>query len=498
MCQNSQQPARMSEALAMLDCALDALTASDAGALPASVQAQVLRALERAEAKHTAARAKMLAAFTAKDGYEDDGQGSARVWLRWQTRITKSAAAGAVGWARRLTAHPVIAGALAAGEISVSWARAVCEWSDRLPEDMRADADQILAGASAGGADLADLAGLAEEMYQRSCPDQDGPDDGFDDRSVGLDVTFGGTGRLTGDLTAGCTAALSAVLEALGRKAGPEDIRTEAQRRHAALAEACRRLIAAGMGAGRAGQPTQILGHMGLDQLRDLPGASPAQAAWQAARTHQPGWLAGPEAGAAACDASVVPIVTGHIDPAALDHLTDAFLASHGLPHGTPSAPGASHPASGQLPWRSRLRLRNALLALAADALSGPGGLAARLRATLDSPPLASISLPLDIGPASDTIPVHLRRLVIARHPQCAFPGCQQPASICDIHHLIPRGKGGPTALHNLAPVCSFHHLVAIHRWGWALTLHPDGTTTATSPDGQRILHSHGPPATAA
>ena len=66
MCQNPQQPARVSEALAMLDCALDALTASDAAALPASVQAQVLRALERAEAKHTAARAKMLAAFTAQ------------------------------------------------------------------------------------------------------------------------------------------------------------------------------------------------------------------------------------------------------------------------------------------------------------------------------------------------------------------------------------------------------------------------------------------------
>ncbi len=43
-------------------------------------------------------------------------------------------------------------------------------------------------------------------------------------------------------------------------------------------------------------------------------------------------------------------------------------------------------------------------------------------------------------------------------------------------------------------PLCTFHHLTAIHRWGWALTLHPDGTTTATSPDHTRILHSHSPP----
>jgi hypothetical protein len=68
---------------------------------------------------------------------------------------------------------------------------------------------------------------------------------------------------------------------------------------------------------------------------------------------------------------------------------------------------------------------------------------------------------------------------------------------VCDIHHLIPRSAGGRTAVRNLVPLCSFHHLVAIHRWGWALTLHPDGTTTAISPDGQRTFHSHSPPAAA-
>ena len=80
------------------------------------------------------------------------------------------------------------------------------------------------------------------------------------------------------------------------------------------------------------------------------------------------------------------------------------------------------------------------------------------------------------------------------RHPHCAFPGCDQPASVCDIHHIIPRSRGGPTRLANLVPLCGFHHLTAIHRWGWSLTLRSDGTTTATSPDGKRTVHSHGPP----
>jgi hypothetical protein len=432
---------------------------------------------------------------------------------------------------RRLAAHPVVAAALAEGELSGSWARAVCGWSDRLPADMRGDADQILAGAAAGGAELADLAGLAQQMYERSrsgAPDDD--DDGFGDRRLVLDLTFGGAGRLAGDLTPGCAATVSAVLEALGRPAGPEDARTVAQRRHDALEEACRRLIAAQMVPGRAGQPTQAQVHITLAQLRNLPGGSEAEAAWRAAaaaRGH--GWLPGPDAGAAVCDATVAPVVTGHVDPAALDRLTEAFLALHGHgggPAGQQGSRGGKESGPGQeggpgregracgcrcggctCPTRTPLspetiaRLRGSLLAMAADVLSGPGGLAAWLRQSLlPGGPGASASLPLDVplpldtGEAGSAIPAHLRRAATARHPHCAFPGCGQPASVCQIHHLTPRSAGGPTTLRNLVPLCGFHHLTVIHRWGWTLTLHPDGTTTATSPDRRRTYHSHGPP----
>ena len=30
-----------------------------------------------------------------------------------------------------------------------------------------------------------------------------------------------------------------------------------------------------------------------------------------------------------------------------------------------------------------------------------------------------------------------------------------------------------------------------LNRWGWTLQLHGDGTTTATSSNGNKILHSH-------
>jgi hypothetical protein len=250
-----------------------------------------------------------------------------------------------------------------------------------------------------------------------------------------------------------------------------------------------------------------------------MPGAGPAEAAWAAAAVQEHGWLAGAEADAAGCDSTVVPVVTGHLDPGALDRLTEVFLAGHEpagssspLPEGGPGPSTAASPgpslaadlsppatASGRpLSSHTRRRLARALLAMAARTLAGPGGLAAHLRANLGDGSLASVSLPLDIGAATETIPAHLRRAATARHPHCAFPGCEQPASVCDIHHLVPRSQGGPTALPNLVPLCSFHHLTVIHRWGWTLTLHPDGGTTATSPGGARTLHSHGPPGRAA
>src|SRR5581483_8617174 len=131
MCDGS--PSSVSEALAQLRGALDYLNASDAASLPGEVQAQALRELECAEARHTAARARYLAAFTAQSQYEADGQGTTRAWLKWQTHVTSGAAAGAVGWSRRLAAHPVIDHALAAGELSSSWAKNLCAWTDRLP-----------------------------------------------------------------------------------------------------------------------------------------------------------------------------------------------------------------------------------------------------------------------------------------------------------------------------------------------------------------------------
>ena len=271
-------PSSAGEAPRMAAAGLGWLATADAASLPAAVQADALRALERLQSLHIAARAKVLEGFAGQRGFEDDGQGSARTWLTWQTRITAGAARAAVGWMRRLQDHPAVAGALAGGAVSASWARAITGWTDTLPVGARRDADVILLAAAAGGADLAGLAELAEELRRRvGGPSEDG-DDGFLRRSLQLETTFGGVGRLTGNLSARCATALREVLDSLGKKMGPEDTRTVQQRDHDALEDACVRLLGSACLPERACQPVRLQLNLSLEQL--LEGIGKPGRAW--------------------------------------------------------------------------------------------------------------------------------------------------------------------------------------------------------------------------
>jgi HNH endonuclease len=84
---------------------------------------------------------------------------------------------------------------------------------------------------------------------------------------------------------------------------------------------------------------------------------------------------------------------------------------------------------------------------------------------------------------------------VILRDQKCRWAGgCNQPAAACEVHHVKHKANGGPTSTKDCVLLCTFHHQVVIHRWGWTLVLNPDGTTTAWNPDRTKVLHSHGPP----
>ena len=227
----------------MVRAGMDYLAAADPTALAAQAQAECLQALEQFDAVATAARARILGAFAAGQGYAEDADYSPTSWLIHRTGVTKGAARGHLGWARRAAAHPQVMVALAEGcALSESMARTICGWTDKLPADCRETADAILVAAARAGARKEDLASLAAEIYARSLPDpeDDDPAVSFEDRKLRVETTFAGAGVISGDLTPECAAVVTAVLESLSAPRGAEDTRTKEQRYHDALEDAMR------------------------------------------------------------------------------------------------------------------------------------------------------------------------------------------------------------------------------------------------------------------
>ena len=110
-----------------------------------------------------------------------------------------------------------------------------------------------------------------------------------------------------------------------------------------------RRLLAAGLLPERAGQPVKALVHVSLADLMLLDGSSAlmdewiagVRAQWAAARAAASesgsdggAWLDGDGARSFTCDASVTPVVTGEVNPAALDDLIRLCTELGQLRHG--------------------------------------------------------------------------------------------------------------------------------------------------------------------
>jgi hypothetical protein len=508
---NAPAFASVSEAMDMARAALGYLAAADATVLAAVTQAECLRGLEQTDAISTAARAAFLSAFTAGQGYAVDADYSPRAWLMHKTGITRGAAASHTAWANRAATHPAVVAGLAAGDLSESYGRTICQWTDKLPGDCREAADAILLSAATAGMGLRDLAGLAAQMYERSRSDRPGEDPGrgFADRGVRLVTTFQGAGVLTGDLSPECAAVVGAVLDALSAPAGAEDDRSHAQRYHDALQEAMRRLLAAGLLPERAGQPVKAWVHMSLADLLRLDGSSALQEEWTAqvcaqwaarraaaSETGSDGgaWLDGDAAEAIACDAAMAPVVTGDVNVAALEDLVRLCVElDHRRGSGEAGTSGAEPCTPGRESGPGREALEQAIIGAAVDLLSGPAGLASFLRRRQFGARLGGPSLPLDIG-YSESIPAGIRHAVMLRDQHCRWAGrCDQPAAACEVHHTKHKANGGKTSTTECVLLCTFHHQVVIHRWGWTLVLNPDGTTTAWNKDKTKVLHSHGP-----
>ena len=349
------------EALVLAGACLDYLNSPQAATMDPCAVGEVLTALGDLQDRLAAAHATFLRRFDAADAHDADGYGSSSAWLAAKGRMTRRDARAAVRQMRQFSERPELHEAVAAGDLSRSWADAIARWTAKLPAELREAADRILLQAAAAGASLEDLATIAAAAIEQWRSAQPDPDDDFDfrDRYLKLGLTFGGAGVIRGDLTPECAAAVTAVLEALGKRRGPEDDRNEGQRFHDALAEACHLLLRARLVPGRAGADTQVTVHVPISQLRQMPGAADLEDAWLRARLGESGdpgtaYLTGKDAEVAACDALTVPVVTGHADMTVIDKIIRARLRR---PRPAVSR-GAAGPPLRHRPPRHRLRVR--------------------------------------------------------------------------------------------------------------------------------------------
>ncbi|OBB78936.1 hypothetical protein A5760_21325 [Mycobacterium colombiense] len=99
---------------------------------------------------------------------------------------------------------------------------------------------------------------------------------------------------------------------------------------------------------------------------------------------------------------------------------------------------------------------------------------------------------PGDAPPEPGHVPSKaLADFVRCRDLTCRWPGCDRPATDCDLDHTIPYADGGPTHASNLKCYCRTHHLVKTF-WGWRDTQLCDGTLILTSPSGHTYVTTPG------
>jgi hypothetical protein len=92
---------------------------------------------------------------------------------------------------------------------------------------------------------------------------------------------------------------------------------------------------------------------------------------------------------------------------------------------------------------------------------------------------------PISVGRRTRTIPPALRRALRSRDDGCRFPGCVHRRFL-HAHHIHHWARGGPTTLHNLVQLCSYHHRL-VHEGGFSVERAGPRAVRFRRPDGHLI-----------
>ena len=180
--------------------------------------------------------------------------------------------------------------------------------------------------------------------------------------------------------------------------------------------------------------------------------------------------------------ANVEPLTLDQLRADALAHLAEKFLAEStddNLAHGRPVTLNLTL----DLPTFLGLNENPGVLAGYGEIPASTARLLAsdaKWRRFITDPITGNL---LDYGRLTYQPPQPLVDFIVARDRRCRFPGCRQPARVCDIDHAIPWEEGGKTSRENLGLLCRRHHRMKTHG-GWKLTSFEDGSCEWISPEG--------------
>ena len=99
----------------------------------------------------------------------------------------------------------------------------------------------------------------------------------------------------------------------------------------------------------------------------------------------------------------------------------------------------------------------------------------------------------ITVGKRTPGLSPKLARTVRLRDRHCRFPSCNRTHGL-EVHHLVPRSRGGTDTIANLAAVCATHHRMLVPHGDLALTGNPN------QPDGlhlQRVTDARAGPVAA-
>jgi hypothetical protein len=88
---------------------------------------------------------------------------------------------------------------------------------------------------------------------------------------------------------------------------------------------------------------------------------------------------------------------------------------------------------------------------------------------------------PIVIGKRSPGLSPKIARAVLLRDGRCRMPGCERRRGL-EVHHLVPRSRGGSDDIANLAAVCPTHHRLLVPHGSLALVGNPN------QPDGLELV----------